>query len=384
MGLDQLYLGNQREELIKQVRRARSTVRLVSPWLHVAPVREVQRALPLGVSLQVVFKWPTAGDLRGSLDLDALDALLDWRRREGARIEIGMVQNLHAKVYLVGDWGMLGSANLTRPGMGLPGGWIQDQVEACLAVPPSVAQHLHVWLDDLVPTALEAEHLTSFRACARELQALPEDDAPLVLLSRPGPPPGEQVESPSAGPVRGTPSEAVRAALERGEARGLFGDRKRTQLHGLRHMWRMKVSGIRARTWKGSVSGPDAQGYHFDVRRAHLRYFRSRKLTGLLLVPTTAGTFTRSAPVALIEVNRLRDEKGLTEAALSSVSVMRRATVRRVDGQWWFAMSATGDGSGPRVAHLDPVADGFVRLGRWLDDAAEVRRLAGSAHEVEG
>src|SRR6185436_18235843 len=104
-----------RDELMRKIEGAEGRIWLASPFLSFPVAKQIAEAADKSTALDR--KLLTALDERsvaiGILDPRALERLHD------AEFQIGNIENLHAKVSLVGSgWGLVGSGNLTGKGLG--------------------------------------------------------------------------------------------------------------------------------------------------------------------------------------------------------------------------------------------------------------------------
>lgn len=358
-------------QMVRLVRQAKRQVFLVSPWIHGTPLERLWNEIGAGVSLQVLLR-PPDRDVRPWPETErALDLLVGWSEAHPQRVAIRTLPRLHAKIYLIDDRrGLMGSANLTRPGMNLDEG---NQPEASILLRRADVVELHAWADELWDNAqpLLRAQLDELKAhwATRPLQ----QTGPSASVSSEGP-----VEE--AEPIASTP--IIQSALAHGHRRGWFGRSTKMSGHYIHFRYNMRVRGARARNWKGSVSGVDVNGYHFDLRTPHLtRGYYGKEITGLWLVPVKDGAFDPDGPTVVLEVARLIHRNGVTAALLRAAREMRRLTVKRVDGGWWLTVAPKSTRFRPVAAKLERVDDGLYKLGAWVSDRVEAKRLAEAPHD---
>ena len=106
---------NSADWLWRTLKRARTDVTVVSPWITRAPAEQLVSRLPKGISARVVFRWPKTVSDAWALDAEAIRLLA---RDERVTLEY-VVDPLHAKLYLVGNRALVTSANFTSAGLGL-------------------------------------------------------------------------------------------------------------------------------------------------------------------------------------------------------------------------------------------------------------------------
>jgi hypothetical protein len=103
-----------RDELVARTGKAERRIHLVSPFLTLGVAKEIAAANPRSAPAErrLLTALTERGVRAQALDPRALRVLLE------AGFEIGSIPNLHAKLSLIDDWGLIGSGNLTGSGLG--------------------------------------------------------------------------------------------------------------------------------------------------------------------------------------------------------------------------------------------------------------------------
>jgi hypothetical protein len=105
------------ERIKELVRGAKRKVILCAPFIKAKVLRIVLGAVPQGVPVRIITRWRPAEVAVGLSDLEAYDIA-----KERPHTELGLIDSLHAKLYLADDDCLVGSANLTATALG----WCED------------------------------------------------------------------------------------------------------------------------------------------------------------------------------------------------------------------------------------------------------------------
>jgi PLD-like domain len=103
-----------RGALIEEIERGRRRIWLVSPYITGGVANELAAAAERSKARQ---RWLITELEERSVRSRVLDPK-GLRRLHEAGFRVASLQNLHAKVSIVGDWGLVGSGNLTDSGLG--------------------------------------------------------------------------------------------------------------------------------------------------------------------------------------------------------------------------------------------------------------------------
>ncbi|MCT8392972.1 phosphatidylserine/phosphatidylglycerophosphate/cardiolipin synthase family protein [Weissella confusa] len=107
-----IVTNNQNQEFLDGVLAAKSSIKIVTPFLSKAVIDELLMQKDLNVDITLITKFKSTDFLAGVNDLDALETLVD----NGAKIYA--VKNLHTKLFLFDAFkAIVGSANLTQNGL---------------------------------------------------------------------------------------------------------------------------------------------------------------------------------------------------------------------------------------------------------------------------
>jgi hypothetical protein len=113
--------------LLGHLRGARKQVLLCAPFIKAGVLRALLEAIDETVDLRVVTRWHAQEVAAGVSDLEVFD-LLSQRRRT----TLGLIDRLHAKLYMADDQFLAGSANLTATALG----WCeQPNLEILTSIP---------------------------------------------------------------------------------------------------------------------------------------------------------------------------------------------------------------------------------------------------------
>ncbi len=172
--------------LVDLVASAAGEVRLAAPFV----------SLPVATTLATrASSSPVAWSLLTNLDPVAIAngylSPVGLRRLIDARVAVRSHPSLHAKVFLAGDGGLVGSGNLTQAGLGTSG---QPNLEMSVALTPDQARAARDafdgWWDSA--TVVNEAALRDAEARAREVPAV------VVPPSRPSPPGGDDLPQVAA------------------------------------------------------------------------------------------------------------------------------------------------------------------------------------------
>jgi hypothetical protein len=100
--------------LLSQLPNCQNEIILVSPYIKKDALKILLRNLLAHVEITVITKWSIRDFVFGASDVDFLEEL------DGRKFKVYCNNNLHSKIYILDSFLlMVGSANLTMPGMGL-------------------------------------------------------------------------------------------------------------------------------------------------------------------------------------------------------------------------------------------------------------------------
>ena len=300
------------------LKRARTGVTIVSPWLSLAPAERLLSSLPKDTSATVVFRWPRTVSDAWALDGRAVQALSD-----DERVTLEYVTDpLHSKLYLVDNRALVSSANFTSAGLG-EGGRAND---GNLELGVQGGRALHREVQEFINT-LRTTHLNSH---ARKL--LLEELSKL----RPGGRQGFPEPPPSLPESR---KQFAREVLEACRLRPLD-----AQLAGHRNVWQVAVGrGLHRMKVHTSVEG---HGYHFEVSRTDDTALRKGALEGLLLLPCRKDGPAYATPddapsVIVLEKPCLYGRRGLSSSALKGHKHLS-LTLERGSRGWSLHLAGSG------------------------------------------
>ncbi|MCS6957076.1 MAG: DUF87 domain-containing protein [Aquificaceae bacterium] len=100
------------ELLRDRVSKAKESLKVASPWIDACFLESLLERLPKSVKVEVILRAEDFKDL-------SITGMETFSLVEKYQIDLYLSQRLHAKLFLVdGTFALVGSANLTRPGMG--------------------------------------------------------------------------------------------------------------------------------------------------------------------------------------------------------------------------------------------------------------------------
>ena len=88
-------------------------VSIIAPFIKINALRSLLKVVPSGTHLRCVTRWLPEEVAIGVSDPEILDVL-----EERGNFRLSLVDRLHAKLYIVGDRCLVGSANVTLAGLG--------------------------------------------------------------------------------------------------------------------------------------------------------------------------------------------------------------------------------------------------------------------------
>src|SRR5262249_40284270 len=122
LGILMLVDGERLRQLIES---AKSEVLLCAPFIKKEVLKKLFGVLGENTSVKVITRWRAAELAAGVSDLEVLEVC-----HNRPRAQFLLLDNLHAKLYLADDLGLIGSANLTAAALG----WV-DRSNVELLVP---------------------------------------------------------------------------------------------------------------------------------------------------------------------------------------------------------------------------------------------------------
>ena len=311
-------ITNSGDWLWDALKRARTDVTIVSPWLSRAPVQQLLSSLdsrPKDLSARVVFRWPRTVSDAWALDADAVQALSDDDR---VTLEY-LTEPLHAKLYLVDKRVLVSSANFTSAGLGQGG---LGNLELGVKGGPALRSEVREFIDRLPTTHLNSVARKALLAALSKLK------------------PGGRQEFPK--PPASLPES--RRQFTREVLEGCHLRPRDTHLAGHHNVWLVGVGkGHQSMKAHTSVVG---DGYHFEIKTTDDAAMKKRLLNGLLLLPYRkegAGYLTPDETPAVVVVERhcLYDRRGLTHAALKGHDMLSLMLDRGAHG-WRLSLPGIG------------------------------------------
>ena len=114
---------------------AKCEIVLVAPFIKTAALERLLGNVPLKVPIRCVTRWRADEIAAGVSDPEVFDILA-----QRGNCELSLVDNLHAKLYISDQRCLVGSANVTLPGLGeIPGSNIEVLVETAIDNPDVVS-----------------------------------------------------------------------------------------------------------------------------------------------------------------------------------------------------------------------------------------------------
>ncbi|MDE0154618.1 MAG: phospholipase D family protein [Gammaproteobacteria bacterium] len=101
------------ERLKSLLKKARSRVFLCAPFIKADVLKTILPIVPTNIPVQIYTRWRATEVAAGVSDLEVLEIA-----NERPHTELRLLNNLHAKLYLVDDQCLVGSANLTASALG--------------------------------------------------------------------------------------------------------------------------------------------------------------------------------------------------------------------------------------------------------------------------
>lgn len=359
-----------RSTFIELVKKAKSTVYIVSPWISGDVLIDVIENLPSGCQLKLVFRWPSNDDNPRLLDLESICSVMG---RGDVDIQwVDKSEPLHAKVYCVTDVGaIITSANLTN--MGFPSEKSHPgNIELGVLIKDKKLLHeVTDWFSKLVTQSFEKDHAEDLEKWHRDFgdwsRKAREQD-----LMPPPPPPGPSQKSGSAA------REALQHAKHelkiirdyrqvlKGRGRNAFV----LDLNSKRPNYAVRVLTSIAST---NPPGEYEASYHFEIPVKDVKDWHSNdksSFKGIVLVPVKQNEgvreFDQKTPLAFVPFSFLfKGKKNLpiTPFSRNTTHSNKPPTLflsKKLDGNWIIRASARG---GERVIEdLKGCLDSCARL----------------------
>lgn len=122
------------ERLRQLISTAKNEVVLCSPFIKADVLKRLLGVINAGVLVRIITRWRPAEVAAGVSDLSVFEI-----SQSRPHTQLALLNNLHAKMYLADDGGLIGSANLTATALG----WVErSNVELLMAarrVDPEIA-----------------------------------------------------------------------------------------------------------------------------------------------------------------------------------------------------------------------------------------------------
>jgi len=108
--------GNGVYDFFKQRDASDSPIRIASPFITMAGIKSIEKHVARSRLVRFLTRASLGDWLAGASDPRAIQWLLTRQKKRRGRIEICVDPSLHAKVYILGNEALVGSANLTESG----------------------------------------------------------------------------------------------------------------------------------------------------------------------------------------------------------------------------------------------------------------------------